>query len=296
MTSPSNAPANGLWIALMPGLFVLLWSTGFIGAKLGLPYAEPFTFLALRFASAAALLLLLTLIARAPWPKSWTEAAHIAVAGLLLHAVYLGGVYAAIYYGVEAGVSALIVSIQPLLVAAAAGPLLAERVSRLQWLGLALGVAGVALVVWRKLELGLGTPFGVTLALVGLLGITAGTLYQKRFCSSMPLRGGTAIQLGAAAAATGLAALLLESRTVDWTGEFVFAFAWLVIVLSLGAFVLLYVLIRQGAAARVSSLFFLVPPCTAVIAYFLFDERFGPVALAGMALATLGVALVNLKR
>ncbi|MGF1609592.1 MAG: DMT family transporter, partial [Kiloniellales bacterium] len=168
MSTTRSAAANELWIALMPGLFVVLWSTGFIGAKLGLPYAEPLTFLTLRFAAAGLLLLAVTLVARAAWPKSWTETLHIAVAGLLLHGVYLGCVYAAIYHGVEAGVSALIVCLQPLLVAAAAGPLLGERVSRLQWLGLALGIAGVVLVVWRKLALGLGTPLGVGLCVIGL--------------------------------------------------------------------------------------------------------------------------------
>lgn len=295
MTSRDHKTDAKPWIALVPALFVLLWSTGFIGAKLGLPYAEPLTFLTLRFAIAALLLLAVAVIAQAPWPKSWTEVAHIAVAGLLMHAVYLGAVFAAIDHGVEAGVSALIVSIQPLLVAAAAAPLLGERIGRLQWLGLLLGIAGVVLVVWRKLELGLGTPFGVALALVGLLGITAATLYQKRFCSAMPLRSGTVIQLSVSAAATGLGALLLEDSEIVWSGEFVFALAWLILVLSLGAFMLLYVLIQRGAAARVSSLFFLVPPCTAVMAYLLFGESFGAVALAGMALASLGVALVNLR-
>jgi drug/metabolite transporter (DMT)-like permease len=295
MTDRGDAETGSLWLTLMPGLFVVLWSTGFIGAKLGLPYAEPLTFLTLRFAAAGLLLLVVTLAARAAWPKSWTETAHIAVAGLLLHGVYLGCVFAAIHHGVEAGVSALIVCLQPLLVAAAAGPLLGERVTRLQWLGLALGIAGVVLVVWRKLELGLGTPLGVALCVIGLFGITAATLYQKRFCSHMPLRSGTVIQFAAAAAASGLVALALESRVVVWSGAFVFALAWLVVVLSLGAFLLLYLLIRHGAAARVSSLFFMVPPCTALLAYPLFGERFGPVALAGMALVTLGVALVNLK-
>ncbi len=293
--SPRSASESG-WTTLLPGIFVLLWSTGFIGAKLGLPYAEPMTFLALRFAIAGSLLLAVVLAFGAPWPRSWREAGHIAVAGLLLHGVYLGGIFASIHNGVEAGVTALIVGIQPLLVAALSAPLLDERVTRLQWLGFLLGVVGVALVVWRKLALGFGTPLGMGLAVLALFGITGATLYQKRFCADMPLRSGNLIQFAAAAAATGLLALLLETREIAWTGTFVFALAWLVLVLSLGAFTLLYILIRRGAAARVSSLFYLVPASTALIAWALFDERFGPLALAGMALTALGVALVNLRR
>ena len=285
--------SKSLWLTAMPAVFVVLWSTGFIGAKLGLPYAEPMTFLTVRFALAALLLLIITLTFRAAWPKTWREAGHIAVAGLLLHGLYLGSVFASIHQGVEAGVSALIVSTQPLLVAAAAGPLLGERVGRLQWFGLGLGILGVALVVWRKVALGLGTPFGMSLSLLGLLGLAAATLYQKRFCADMPLRSGNVIQFAAAGAATGVLALAFESREILWSGEFVFALGWLIFVLSLGAFFLFYVLIRRGAAARVSSLFYLVPPSTAVIAWALFGERFGPVALAGMALTVIGVALVN---
>jgi len=272
---------------------VLLWSTGFIGAKLGLPYAEPMTFLALRFAIASGLLLAIVLVWRAPWPSSWAQACHIAVAGLLLHGLYLGSVFAAIHLGVEAGVAALVVSLQPLLVAAVAAPLLGERTTRRQWLGLAIGILGVALVVGRKLGLGLGTAPGMALVVLGLFGLAAATLYQKRFCDNMPFRSGNVIQLAAASLATGALALLFETRVVVWSGEFVFALAWLVLVLSLGAFMLLYLLIQRGAAARVASLFYLVPPSTAVIAWLLFGESFGPLALAGMALTVVGVALAN---
>jgi drug/metabolite transporter (DMT)-like permease len=193
-------------------------------------------------------------------------------------------------------VSALIVGIQPLLVAALSAPLLGERVSRLQWLGLVLGLTGVALVVWRKLELGLGTPLGMGLSVLALFGITGATLYQKRFCADMPLRSGNMIQFAAAALATGLLALTFETGTIVWSGAFVFALSWLILVLSLGAFTLFYILIRRGQAARVASLFYLVPASTALIAWGLFGERFGPIALAGMALTALGVALVNIRR
>jgi drug/metabolite transporter (DMT)-like permease len=279
----------------LPALFVFLWSTGFLGAKLGLPHAGPLTFLALRFALVAALLLLLALATRAPWPRRPGEVAHYAAAGLLVHAVYLGGVYVAIARGVEAGVSALIVCLQPLLVAATAGLLLGERVTARQWLGLALGLAGAALVLARKLGHGAGggDAWGVLACVAGLLGITAGTLYQKRHCAGMDLRPGNVVQFAASAIATGVPALLLEDNRIAWTGEFAFALLWLVVVLSLGAISLLYVLIRRGAASRVSSLFFLVPPTTALIAWPLFGETLGPPELAGMALAAAGVALAS---
>lgn len=291
---PASAPA--LALALMPGLFVLLWSTGFIGAKLGLPYAEPFTFLIIRFAIVTVLLTAFAAVTRAPWPASWSEAGHIAVAGLLLHATYLGGLFASIHQGVPAGVSALIVGIQPLLVAAVAGSLLSETVTARQWLGLLLGLGGVLLVVSSKLGLGEGSMQAYALSGLALLGITLGTVYQKRFCPGLDLRSGNAVQYAACTLGLCPFALLFEQRQVIWSGEFIFALTWLCVVLSLGAISLLFVLIRRGAAAAVSSLFFLVPPCTALVAYFLFDERLGPMALAGMLVTMLGVALVNLRR
>lgn len=277
----------------IPALFVVLWSTGFIGAKLGLPYAGPLTFLALRFWLVAALLTLLALGTRAPWPRRPAEVRHYAVAGLLVHAVYLGGVFVGIALGVEAGVSAMIVSMQPLLVAAFAGLALGERVTPRQWAGLALGVIGVALILARKLGHGVGDALGALACVVALFGMTAGTLYQKRYCAGMDLRTGNVVQFAAAGLATGLLALLLEDNRIVWSGAFVFALAWLVLVLSLGAISLLYVLIRRGAAARVSGLLFLVPPCTALIAWPLFGESLGPVALLGMALTVVGVAMAS---
>jgi len=296
--APSVKPAaardlNGLGAA---ALFVLLWSTGFIGAKLGVPHADPLTFLALRFVLATLLLLALALATRAPWPRDPRQILHLAVAGVLLHTIYLGGVYVAMSLGVEAGLSALIVSTQPVLVAALAGLLLGERVTARQWLGLALAVIGVTLVVWRKLEGGVGTLEGVLLCVLSLFGITAATLYQKRFCGAMDLRSGSVIQYTAAGLAAGLASFLFEEQRVDWTGEMIFALAWLVLLLSLGAISLLYWLIRRGEASRVSSLFFLVPPVTALVAWMVFGETLGPLALAGMVVTVVGVALVNLER
>jgi drug/metabolite transporter (DMT)-like permease len=293
-TSPALAPnPAGLergWIRAMPILFVLLWSTGFIGAKYGLPYAEPLTFLLIRLSLVAAVLGVVALVMRAPWPRP-REALHISVAGLLVHGVYLGGVFVAIHQGLSAGVTALVVGLQPLLVTALAGPLLGERTSPLQWLGSVLGLAGVVMVVWDGLAAGTGRLDGMGLAVLALAGITAGTLYQKRFCGRMDLRSGTAIQYAATSAALAVLAPMTETMEVRWTGEFVFALAWLGLVLSVGAVFLLFALIRRGAAARVSSLFYLTPPVTALTAWALFDEKLGATAFAGMAITAAGVAL-----
>jgi len=283
--------ARSLFIAAMPGLFVLLWSTGFIGAKFGLPFAEPFTFLALRFLLVAGLLAAAAVVSRAPWPRDPATLGHLVVAGVLVHGVYLGGVFASIHQGVPAGVSALIVGLQPLLTAALAGPLLGERVRPMQWFGLLLGLCGIGLVVANKLGQGMGSPFAMGLSGLALVGMTAGTLYQKRFGGAMDLRTGNAIQFLAAGVVTGAGALLTEGMHIDWTPHFIFALGWLVIVLSLGAISLLLILIREGAASRVASYFYLVPPVTAVEAWLLFDERMGLVALGGMALVVAGVAL-----
>jgi drug/metabolite transporter (DMT)-like permease len=277
----------------VPALFVVLWSTGFIGARLGLPHAGPLTFLTLRYALAAGLLVLVALATRAPWPNRPGDVGHYAVAGLLVHGVYLGGVFVGISLGVEAGVAALIVGLQPLLTAALAGVFLGERVMLRQWIGLGLGLAGVALVLEGKLGEGPGDALGSAACLIALFGITAGTLYQKRYCERMDLRTGSVIQFAAAGIATAPLALIFEDMQADWNGEFVFALLWLVLVLSLGAVTLLYVLIRRGAAAQVASLFFLVPPCTALIAWPLFGETLSLVALFGMGLTAVGVALAR---
>jgi drug/metabolite transporter (DMT)-like permease len=293
MRAAAGRPAALVREVGVPALFVVLWSTGFIGAKLGLPYAGPLTFLTLRYWLVAALLVLLALATRAPWPRRKVDVFHYAVAGLLVHGVYLGGVFVGISLGVEAGVSAMIVSLQPLLVAAFAGLVLGERVTPRQWAGLALGLIGVVLILARKLGHGLGDALGALACVAALLAMTAGTLYQKRYCAGMDLRTGNVVQFAAAGLATGLLALPFEDNRIVWSGEFVFALLWLVLVLSLGAISLLYVLIRRGAASRVSGLFFLVPPCTALIAWPLFGETLGPVALLGMALTVAGVAMAT---
>lgn len=284
-----------MFTRVMPWLFVLLWSTGFIGAKYGLPYAEPFTFLSIRFVAIIALLAGLGLAARAPWPKSPAQFGHLLVSGTLVHAAYLGGVFAAIHHGLPSGMAALLVGLQPILTALVAGPLFGERITRRQWLGLGLGLAGVGLVLAAR-PAGLGFDglswAGVGFALVALVGITAGTLYQKRFGQGMDLRTGSAVQYVGALLVLFPAALATETMRVDWSLPFVLALAWLVVVLSFGAITLLMMLIRSGEAARVASLFYLVPPVTAAIAWVLFGETLTTLALAGMALAALGVALV----
>lgn len=291
--SQGTARANFL-VAAMPAVFVLLWSTGFIGAKFGLPFAEPFTFLLIRFAALVVVLVPAALLLRASWPKTPMEGAHIAITGLLVHGGYLGGVFSAINLGLSAGVAALIVGLQPLLTAVVVGPLLGERVSYRQWMGFILGLGGVALVIGEKLlavEVSFSWP-GAVLAVGALVAITAGTVYQKRFCTGMDLTSGSAIQFGAAALLMAVLALLTETMRVAWTPTFILTLGWLVLVLSIGAMNLLLVMIRQGEVARVASFFYMVPPVTAVIAWILFDERMGAMALAGMAVAAAGVALV----
>jgi len=275
-----------------PLLFVLLWSTGFIGARLGLPHTEPLTFLFIRYLAVIALMTLVALVSGARWPDRSIDWLHIGVAGLLVHGVYLGGVFMAIARGLPPGVASLVVGVQPLLTAVGAGWLLGETVSRRQWIGLLLGFLGVSLVVYGKV----GTGFGIDAllpALLALLGITAGTLYQKRYCAAFDWRSGAVAQFLPTALVTGVLAYLTESLRVDWTGEFVFALGWLVLVLSVGAISLLNWLIRHSDAVNMASLFYLVPPSTALLAWMLFGDVFSGIALVGMAVAVAGVYLAR---
>lgn len=279
-------------IRFAPALFVCLWATGFIGGKLGLPYAEPLTFLLLRFIAVLGILIPIALFMRAPWPRKAREWGHVAIAGLLLHAGYLGGVFSAIHNGLSAGVTALVVGLQPVLTAVLAALWFKDKVSARQWLGLALGFVGVAMVVSGKLRWDQEGGTAIGMALMALVSITLGTLYQKRYCQNLNLLSGTVVQYAVCALLYAALAPMLESMRVQWTGEFVFALAWLVIVLSIVSILLLYMLIRRGAATQVSSLFYMVPPTTAVMAWLLFDETLNGWALAGMLLCVSGVALV----
>lgn len=280
-----------------PLLFVLLWSTGFIGAKFGLPFAEPLTFLSTRYVLVIAIMSAVALVTRAPWPKDWRSAMHIGITGLLVHGIYLGGVFTAIKHGLPAGITSLVVGLQPLLTAVGAGWLLGERVSRWQWLGLAMGFVGVALVVGGRARL--DTVSADTLihmlwpALAALVAITMGTLYQKRYCHSFDLRTGSVVQFVPTLLLTALVASQTETMHIEWHGQFVFALLWLVLVLSVGAISLLNLLIRSGSATRVASLFYLTPPVTALMAWALFDETLSLTAMIGMGIAVTGVWLAR---
>ncbi|HWI13797.1 MAG TPA: DMT family transporter [Burkholderiales bacterium] len=283
------------WSAAAPGLFVVLWSTGFIGAKAGVPYAEPFTFLALRFVIVIAVMLPLALALRARWPATRRETAHIAAAGALLQGGYLAGCFAAVYHGMPAGLVSLIVGLQPVVTAFAAAPLLGERLAPAQWAGLALGFGGVLLVLWDKFSLRGLDGLSVAWSLIALSSITAGTLYQKRYCPRFDLRAGSVIQFGAALLLLLPLAFVTETMRVTWSGEFAFALGWLALVLSIGAISLLFYLIEHGEATRVSSLFYLTPLTTAAMAYGFFGETLTARALAGAVIGIAGVALVVRK-
>jgi len=291
---PPRTPSNSFTdfaVYAAPGVFLVLWSSGFIGSKLGTPYAEPMTFLTIRMAAVVVLMGVIVLITRPPWPDR-AAIGHSAAVGLLVHGFYLGGVFVAISQRMPAGLVALIVALQPVLTSTLAGRVLGERVTARQWLGLALGIVGVYVVVWGRTD-GDGTLtawIGVTVA---LLGITAGTLYQKRFGGGIEWRAGFLVQYAAAGAVFALAALAFETREVQWTAPFIFAVAYLVFVLSFGAIWLFYFLIRRTSTTRVASLMYLMPPLTALMSWALFDERLSPYVLVGMAICVAGVALVN---
>ncbi|MEO5606992.1 MAG: DMT family transporter [Polaromonas sp.] len=287
----------------MPAVFVLIWSTGFIVAKFGLPYAPPLTFLVLRYALSIACFLAWIRFARAPWPRGRQRWLHLAATGLLMHGGYLSGVWVAVKSGMGSGLIALIVGLQPVLTAlwlswaasrsAAVGEgALQAKVTPRQWAGLALGLGGLLLVVARKFGAG-GEVTALTLgcAVFALLSITAGTLYQKRFVQPTDVRTANAIQLAAALLLT-LPFTLLETEAIVWNGEFIGAMAWSVLALTLGGSSLLYLLIQRGAATAVTSLLYLVPPTTAVMAWLLFDEPITTATVAGMALTAVGVSLV----
>lgn len=282
------------WFAFAPALFVLMWATGFIGAKYGLPHAGPASFLSVRYAIVALILLLLALIARAPWPRSSVELIHGLVSGFLIHGVYLGGVFMAISLGMSAGISALIVGLQPLLTSVLSGPLLGERVTSRHWFGVLLGLVGVSLVLLPKIQDGLQANSSLSLlALVAvifaLLGITFGTIYQKAFAVKFDLRTGGVLQYIGALVPTALVAYFLEGFDIRWTAEFIGALSWLVVVLSFGAITLLMLIIRHGEISKISTLFYLVPPVTVVMAFFLFDEQISWIQGAGIAIAVFAV-------
>ena len=292
-------------VRAMPWVFVLIWSTGFVVARLGMPHAPPFSFLTVRFALSAVCFFVWIGLAHAAWPVGRMQWGHLAITGVLMQAGYLGGVWSAVKAGIGAGTVALLVGLQPVLTAlwvtataSRAGrsePSRSVGVSARQWLGLLLGLAGLVLVVWPKMGTGEVTPVNLAMALVALLGITIGTLYQKRYVAPCDVRTASAIQMLAALVISAPFALL-EPEVMDWHVNLVAAMAWSVGVLTLGGSSLLYLLIQRGEATTVTSLLYLVPPCTAAMAWLLFAEAFTPVMMVGMALTVVGVAIVVRRR
>jgi drug/metabolite transporter (DMT)-like permease len=277
-------------VRAMPAVFVLIWSTGFIVARYGMPHAPPMKFLALRYLLSIVCFAVWAIGAHAAMPANREQLKHLAVTGVLIQAGYLGGVWAAVKLGMGAGLVALLVGLQPVLTAmwvSSRGDLVSAR----QWVGLGLGLGGLALVVWQKLGVGEIHSGNFLLALGALLSITAGTLYQKRFVAPCDVRTASLVQLTAALLVT-LPLALLEPEDMHWNSQLIGAVAWSVLVLTLGGSSLLYLLIQRGAAMAVTSLLYLVPPCTAVMAWLLFGEAITVSTVAGLALSALGVSLV----
>lgn len=291
VTAPSARTAALL--RAMPWVFVAIWSTGFVVARLGMPHAPPFGFLAWRFGLSVLLFLAWIALSGARWPTSRMQWLHLAITGAMLHAGYLGGVWTAVKAGMGAGMAALLVGLQPLLTAlwvSWSGQ--EQRLRPRQWVGLGLGLAGVVMVVWHKLGHGEVTPVNAAMVLAALLSITAGTLYQKRFVGPCDVRTANTVQLATSFVLCLPLALWVESEPMRWQGELWLAMGWSVLGLTLGGSSLLYLLIQRGAATRVSSLMYLVPPCTAVLAWALFGESLGPGVAVGFVAAALGVGLV----
>lgn len=278
----------------IPLIFVLMWSTGFIFTRMGVPYAEPLTFLCLRMMIAAALVLLITFFIKVQWPRRWTDWFHSAVVGILIHGVYLGGVFLAIDKGLDAGIAALIVGLQPLLTVAFAAIWLAESLTVQKMTGILLGLIGISMVIlYRGANIDLSAKTGLWFCTASLIAISVGTLYQKKFCTQTDLLPATFIQYLANSVFLSVLVIRYESLQIDWTGEFIFALTWLVLVLSLGAVMLLMWLIKHGEAGKVASLFYLVPPVVALEAWILFDEKLNWITVAGMALSAAGVWIVQ---
>jgi drug/metabolite transporter (DMT)-like permease len=286
-------PRGNLAARAAPAIFVLLWSTGFIATKYVLHSAEPLSYLAIRMGLVVVLMAVIALVARPKWPDR-AGIAHSVVAGILVHGFYLGGTAIAIAHSIPAGLSALIPGLQPILTSTLANRWLGERVTPLQWGGLLLGLAGVILILHDRPMSG-EAGWGWFASGVSLVSITLGTLYQRRYCSRIDWRAGNLVQYIAVAIFFCLGAALFENGTVRWTGEFILALGWLVVVLSIGSIGLLYWLIRRSAATSVASLFYLVPAVTAVMAWALFGERLDAVAISGMVACAAGVFLVNTK-
>ncbi len=278
---------------LAPPLFVLIWATGFIVARIVAPHAEPLTFLLVRYLLALLVLGGIVLVVRAPWPRDGREWGQAMVAGVLLHGFYLGGVFWSVKHGLPAGISALIAGLQPLVTAALARPLLGEKVSARRWTGILTGLAGASLVVAPKFGDGGVPPLALGVCFLGMLSITLGTIWQKRTGNTLDLRMNAFAQYVGAALVTLPLVLLLEEGHIALTLPLLGAMAWAVLGLSVGAIGLLLYLIRQGAVVGVATLLYLVPPVAALMAFVLFGETLNGVQMIGMILAALGVAVAS---
>jgi drug/metabolite transporter (DMT)-like permease len=286
---------NRLFSAGAPLLFVVLWSSGFIVARLVAPYADPLTFVAARLGIVVALLVPIAVLTRAPWPRSPREIGANAVSGILLHGLYLGGVFWAVKHGLPAGIAGLFSGLQPLVTAMVAKPLLGENVGLKRWIGILLGFFGAALVLEPKLGAAPGAipPAALAAVAVAVAGFTAGTIWQKRTGGRMDLRTGNVVQFAAAFVPVALLAVLTEEGRLDLTAELLIGLLWSVVAMSIGAIMLLLVLIKRGAVVQTASLLYLVPPVTALMAWFGFGEILTPLQLTGMAIAAFGVALAT---
>lgn len=287
-------PSGQVLAQFVPALFVLLWSTGFIGARLGAPYSEPMTFLSIRFGVVLALLIPLALFLRAKWPSP-REAFHAFMTGLMIHGLYLVGVFWAIDNGMPAGLTALVMGLQPILTAFFARAILKEAITKNHIIGFVLGTLGISLVLLPRLQGGefSVTPWQILASLVAVLGISAGTIYQKRFASNLDMRTATVWQYLAAGLLCSALSFATETQTIEWTGEFLFALGWLVLVLSIGAIFLLLFLIENGAVSNIAGLFYMVPAVTAVISYVLFDEPITLMQIVGIVITGTGVFLAS---
>lgn len=291
MKARTLSPPLTMQGAPLPMIFIVLWSSGYIGGAIGILYAEPFTMTFLRFALAALIMLGVLVLTRTPMPGSVMQVVHMAIVGVFMQALQFGGLYAGMRHGVPAGQSALIVGLMPVVVGLLAGPLLGEKVTWRQWIGLGLGLGGVVLVLSERLGEGYGALLGYGFTAAALVGISAGTLYQKRFCGGFDLRTTGFVQMVVGATVMLGAAYATETMAIDWTPTFVGSVIWLALVNSIGALLVLYAMIRRGEATKVASLFFLIPPVTQVMASATLGEIPTTLALAGFVLAAGGVWL-----
>jgi drug/metabolite transporter (DMT)-like permease len=284
--------ANSTLLKAAPFLFILTWASGFPITRFGLEFTEPFTLLWIRSAIIVMVVGLYALIVRVPWPNG-REIAHIAVVGITLQCLYLGAMFSALGEGISQGVAALVAGMQPLLTAAIVGLTLGEKVTRVQWAGFTLGFAGLFIVLSERLGIGTATSAGFILSGLTPIFITAASLYQKKYCANSDLRIVMIVQQTAAGICNFCIAMAMESGDVAWSAEIVFVWAWLVVILTIGATNLLYLMLRHGEASRVSSLFYLTPPTAVLLGWITYGETMGIVAMGGFLVAVAGVFLVT---